>query len=130
MCVFRINLDTTIQKAQYRRRRRLEDDESEATLTPVFCELRCLDREAYGDRGSAVVCLPGGYRVKYRNATDAMARMADFRLQRPSRSSPLSGRPGGLPEVVEGGAGDAVDYCKRRRSPDIGLPPSHQTTRE
>ena len=77
MCVFRINLDTTIQKAQHRRRRRLEDDESEATLTPVFCELRCLDREAYGDRGSAVVCLPGEYRVKYRNATDATARMAE-----------------------------------------------------
>jgi hypothetical protein len=29
--------------------------------------------------------------------------------------------PGGPPAVVEGGAGDSVDYCKRRRSPDIGV---------
>src|ERR1700730_14065870 len=34
--------------------------------------------------------------------------MADFRLHRPIRSSPLSGRPGGLPAVVEGGAGDLL----------------------
>src|SRR3984893_2269621 len=34
--------------------------------------------------------------------------MPDFRLHRPIRSSPLSGRPGGLPAVVEGGAGDLL----------------------
>ena len=36
LCVFfRINLDTTIQKAQYRRRRRLEDDEFRLLSWPV-----------------------------------------------------------------------------------------------
>src|SRR5208282_519347 len=38
--------------------------------------------------------------------------MVDFGLHRPSRSSPLSGRPGGVSAVVEGGAGDLLTTAR------------------
>jgi hypothetical protein len=90
-CVFfRINLDTTIQKAQYRRHRRLEDDEFR-----LLSLARCLQTPG---TGTASISIAGsGHRDR--------------------QAEP----PGGPPAVVEGSAGDLVDYCKRRRSPDIGV---------
>ena len=86
---FRINLDTTIQKAQYRRRRRLEDDEFVFFPGPLSPDTGDWDRFDFNR----------------------------WHRHRDRQAEP----PGGPPAVVEGGAGDLVDYCKRRRSPDIGV---------
>jgi hypothetical protein len=70
----------------------------------IFANCFVLIAKPYGDRGLGITVarLPGEYRVKYRNATDATARMAETldqavwpaaRTAREGRPSARLGRP-------------------------------------